>query len=524
MEAMIEGSVLAVAGVLVVRVLLKPPIRRELRAHPLLAVVLFSGAGFAAAFLTWAWLHSDAVGRVVAAVLGAGVVLAMVRARPGYGRFRGLPAGSLGLATSLDAIDDPDFYARSAERWGPIFKMSQVHHPVVCITDLAMGLEFLRAESDALVQSDWPFSRLVPGGYVEFMNGEPHARYRAMLAAGFTAEVLEECRGSITAVIRQQLAELARSGNGRGVDPEVFLYRIGFASLLRVVLGIAVDSAQVEALRGLFADLNRPFDIFLPTPGRVETAYRRLAAIVAELAAAARRPGSGSRPTGSVLAQVVAADPTRADDDTMIGNLILMVKDGSNMVRGLLRWLLKMNADDPRWAEQFRNVAEMNPEDPARVDGLASGFVNETLRLHGSRYVYRRLVRDARLGRYRLPKGWLVRLCLGEAHERPDRFPDPKRFDPARFAEGCPDRTQFCPFGDGAHACFGADLAVEVATAFVREVALGYEVGVVEDGPAWRINRHWGLWRPNPRFRVAIAARTRSGVAGSWPIQTPQPS
>jgi cytochrome P450 len=144
-------------------------------------------------------------------VLAAAVIVGAVRARPNYGRSRRLPAGSLGLSESLDAIHDPDYYSRTAARLGPVFKMSQIHQPVVCITDLQTGLEFFRDNEDRLLQSEWAFNRLVPGGYLEYMNGDLHAQVRAMLAPSFTREVVAAARPVLTDVTRTQLAAMARA-------------------------------------------------------------------------------------------------------------------------------------------------------------------------------------------------------------------------------------------------------------------------------------------------------------------------
>ena len=206
---------------------------------------------------------------------------------------------------------------------------------------LALGLELLRTDDDALVQSNWSFNRLVPGGYLEYMDGDAHGRYRRIFAAAFTQEVLADSRESITLAVRRQLAEMARSSTGDGVDQEPFLLPISLTSLLRAVLGTSADGERFDELRSLFTELNRPLD----------------PATLPELVESARQASSAAPGARSVLAHLMQSDPTQVDDDTVAGNLILMVKEGSIMVRGLFRWLLKMLAQDPRWAEQIREVA-----------------------------------------------------------------------------------------------------------------------------------------------------------------------
>lgn len=93
-------------------------------------------------------------------------------------------------------------------------------------------------------------------------------------------------------------------------------------------------------------------------------------------------------------------------------------------------------------------------------------------RLTYTRQVYQEALRDMRrtsliqrwslhettLGGFRVPAGALICIFPYLLHHDPRVFPDPERFDPARFAPGWEDtplRQSFLPFGDGAHVCVG---------------------------------------------------------------------
>ena len=491
-----------VGAVSVVRIVARRPFLREVRAHPRLAgmgaIVAIAGLLVVALFA----VRMELVRRLVTGAVALGVIGAFVRSRPGYGRSRGLPPGSLGLGASLDAIDDRAFYATSAERLGPVFKMSQFHRPVACTTDLQTWLAFDAANEDALVQSDWSFNRLVPGGYLEYMNGELHTRYRAHFAPAFSPDVVEASCSAMLAIAREQLATMHRASQPEGVHPEPYLLPIAQVSLLRAVLGVGAEHPRFDSLREYFSDLNRPMELYLPAPRSSQETFRWLASTVAELA----RDGTASP---SVLAHLLASQPDLANDETAIGNLVLMVKEGSIMVRGMLRWVVKLLADHPEVVEDIRAAST----EPARLEALTTAFVNETVRLHESPYLYRSVTRDVELGGYRVPKGWLVRLCLAEAHSDSQSFVEPKSFDPSRFQDAAAhvqttglegDTPGFCPFGKGRHACVGGGVAVEIAKAVVQEAALGYNLHTLKDGAAWRINRHWGLWRPSLALRVVL--------------------
>ncbi len=496
------------AAVLLGRVLVKQPIRRELAARPLLALVVVA-AGIAGVALAVSVSVQNPLARRAGVLLLAVVVVAcVVRARPNYGRRRRLPAGSLGLSESLDAIHDPDYYSRTAARLGPVFKMSQLHQPVVCITDLRTGIEFFHENEDRLVQSEWSFNRLVPGGYLEYTNGDAHTRLRGMLAPRFTREVVEAARPVLAEVTRTQLAAMARASHPSGVHPEPFLLPVVQVPLLRMILGIGPDHPQSDAIRQRFTDLNRPLELFLPVPRASREAFDWLSATIALLVREREIEAAGGRVgTPSVLADLASAYPSMATDETAIGNLVLMIKEGSIMTRGLLRWIIKMLADHPAEVEQIRAAAG----DAGALDARARAFVQETIRLYESPYLYRRVAQKVPLGEYRIPEGWLVRLCLTEAHARPDVFPEPHRFEPSRFLEQPVASAHHCPFGSGDRACPGADIAIEIAKTVVQQAALDFDLRAVDDGAAWRINRHWGLWRPSLRLRVTLESATAGG-------------
>lgn len=512
--------VLGVAAALAVRVLLKAPVRREIRSRPLLL-----GGALATSFLVLSVAVAQ-VARVptlrhgLAMAMAAGIGIAFIRARPGHGTKRGLPPGSLGLTVSLDAIEDTDYYARASARHGHVFKMRQIHQRVVCITDIGLGTRLFDEQGDHLRQSDWAFNRLVPGGYLEYMDGELHHRTRGVLAPAFSRDVLDATRDVVTAAARRALLEMSGASLPHGVHPEPFLLSIPQTSLIRMVLGISPGHPDFESIRDDFLILNRSLELFLPIPSPSRDAYARLATRMGELARA------GAIDARSVAGELTLADAEGLDDPTIVGNLVLMVKEGGIMVRGMLRWVIKMLADHPREVEALRALDGASRE----FDERCAAFVIETIRLHESPYLYRRVEREVEVGGYRVPPGWLIRLCLREAHRDAATFDRPEQFEPRRHVATPPEPGDFCPFGSSPRVCPGSDIAVEIGKAVVREAALGFDVESVSDGPAWRINRHWGLWRPSRDFRIRLRdiGRTASppgtGGPGLAPDESPERS
>lgn len=495
-ELLASLLVMTAASVPLVRIVILRPVRREFATHPLLAMVAAIVAVVAVSLGLWLLVVSPVSRRIIVVVAVALWILGWLHARASFGSGRRLPPGSLGLRTSLEAVDDPSFYARAAVSHGPVFKMRQVHQPVACVTDLPVITDVLERNDGSLGQSQWSFNRLVPGGYLEYMEGAPHARYRRLFADAFTSESMQGARETIARTSSAQLSAMARAAGVNGVHPEPYLYPVPFTALLHSILGVSPSHPRVPELTSGFEAITVPFEVHLPTPPSIAAGYSSLVSITRDLAHDAVE---SSIP--SVLRSLVRHDASLAVDDTILGNLVLMVKEGSIMVRGLLRWILKAMASDPSIAEKLRASAS----NEAQLESLSVATVREALRLHESRYLYRTARRDVEVGKYRVPEGWLVRLCMGEAHEDSRHFPEPQRFDPSRFLAGTPGADRYCPFGAGVHSCLGEELTLAIAGGFVREASLRWELRAVRDGPMWRINRHWGLWRPSLDFRVTLS-------------------
>ena len=111
------------------RMALQRPIRRELQSHPVVGGIAMLLVLSVVAVGSYLAVQSAMWRRVLCAVVVAGWLLFWFHARIAYGRRRGWPPGSLGFTASMQAIEDPDFYAKATAAFGPVFKMQQAHRP-----------------------------------------------------------------------------------------------------------------------------------------------------------------------------------------------------------------------------------------------------------------------------------------------------------------------------------------------------------------------------------------------------------
>jgi cytochrome P450 len=112
---------------------------------------------------------------------------------------------------------------------------------------------------------------------------------------------------------------------------------------------------------------------------------------------------------------------------------------------------------------------------------------------------------------FRLPKNWLVRICVAECHRDAGTFADPDRFDPDRFLNRDYPRTAYSPFGMGRHACNGVPLAMGIAHAFFEELTRSFDWTVDGHGLLERDFRHWSHWRPARTMRLVLNAPVGDG-------------
>jgi cytochrome P450 len=130
-----------------------------------------------------------------------------------------------------------------------------------------------------------------------------------------------------------------------------------------------------------------------------------------------------------------------------------------------------------------------HPEIQDRVagdEGLCRAALMEGMRLYPPAYLTQRLTtEDVPLGGYLLPRATLVMVSAWVTHRHPAFWPDPSRFDPARFT-GAQNRPRYAyfPFGGGPRSCIGEHFALLEATILLRALLDRYRVETLDAVPA----------------------------------------
>jgi cytochrome P450 len=176
------------------------------------------------------------------------------------------------------------------------------------------------------------------------------------------------------------------------------------------------------------------------------------------------RPG---RDLFSHLCQV--EDRGGLDDEAMVRSFITVMFGAFDTTSLGVTSMIYMLAKHQAWQARLRDEvdamadAELDPTSLTKLEQVEWVW-KETLRLMPlSGGVPRRALRSVTVGGYDLPAGTFVIPMTSAMGRHPRWWSEPLKFDPMRFsparAEDKRHPAIFLPFGAGAHACIGAQLA-----------------------------------------------------------------
>ena len=312
------------------------------------------------------------------------------------------------------------------------------------------------------------------------MDGDAHRGLRRALQPAFSGQSLRGYREIAEPMYDEAVERWAADGRVRfkSVGRRLFA-----RSALAIFLGVTdpddaalFDRDMTAVWQGiLLATSRNPAFSFTWRKGlRGWSRIRaRLLAMIAE-----RRDDPSTR--GDDLLSALVASRTElpgVEDDVAIVQVIMNVMiaafDTTSMASTSMAYGL---ATHPEWQtelrEELRNAAADAVPHDARAYPKLDWTWRETLRRWPVTGVLaRRPTRDVDVAGHTVPAGALVWAAMGLAATDPELWTEPTRFDPERFS---PERAEykrrprlFAPFGMGAHACIGMQLAaLEAKTLF----------------------------------------------------------
>jgi len=294
---------------------------------------------------------------------------------------------------------------------------------------------------------------------------------RIAAAYGRAADMFEEM---VTATF-EVISDVTFSG-GEGFD------RASVHAAIETYIG---QTAKVSLLDILGAPA------WVPRPGRLiaRTGMAEMKRI-ADAAIEARR-SDGARAVPDLLDLLLdGEDPKsgrRMTTAELRDNLLTFIVAGHETTALTLSWALYLCAFDPAVQGRARAEAQSVLGDRAATAAdiahlpLIRAIVDEALRLYPPAAFLSRTAQaaDTLCGRDILP-GDTVILPIYALHRHHALWPDPDRFDPARFADPkAIDRFAYLPFGDGPRICIGANFALQEAVIILATLLARHRFALV---------------------------------------------
>ncbi|MCX5387293.1 cytochrome P450 [Streptomyces sp. NBC_00083] len=346
-----------------------------------------------------------------------------------------------------------------------------------------------------------------------------HLRQRRLVQPAFTAARMD----GYATVMGKEAETLAESWHaGQEIDLLADLTTTTMRVLIRALLP-TIDPQQANELAshirvliaGVFvrAAIPYPWVHQLPTAGNRRFNHARDAARAAAdqvVAAARRSPSAGGALATLMATPDDAADPAFTDEE-LRDQVITLLVAGAETLAATVAWLLHLLARHPHVETRLRTELEdtLAGATATAADLPALPYTRnvllEVLRLYPPAPMLTRVsTTEVTLGGYPFPAGTDFFFSAYQLHHGPS-FPNPERFDPARWDAPPTSETRhaYIPVSAGRRKCLGDTFALAEGVILISAIA-----------------SRWQL-RPAPKSRVRPHARLALAPAGLRMITEP---
>ncbi|MFJ7154190.1 cytochrome P450 [Streptomyces sp. NPDC101118] len=366
-----------------------------------------------------------------------------------------------------------DLLTRTRELLGGVAAFRLGPDPTVLVTDPRAAQQVLALHPDRYVKRSHR-ARLLVGDGVLSATGDAWRRQRRVLQGQFTGKGMRRYEDRIEAAARTAAARwaaYARTGEEFDLGDE--MRRFALDTIWRSLTGHPLDAHTERELAAVSTVMGALPTLPAGAPGAAVAAeLARIDAVARHAIGAARRGEAG--PDGPGLLHVLldaAGEHAEYTDDLLRDELVTLLVAGHETTATTLTWLYLLLDRHPEAREEA--LAAGGEGTPERRQALGA-LVHEALRLYPAAWILpRHAVEDGLLAGHVVPAGTDVLVCPYLTHRDPELWPDPERFDPARFTT--PGRRpsepgSHLPFGIGPRACLGLQFALREATALLEHL------------------------------------------------------
>jgi cytochrome P450 len=304
--------------------------------------------------------------------------------------------------------------------------------------------------------------------------GERHMRQRKLLLPPFHGDAVERYVQMITDVAEREI-DGWRTGDELKLAPR--MQAVTLKVIMAGVFGIegkpaagTLEHRFYQTVRRLTAISTNPLwrIVELRNIGRLEArgTLRRLLAIVdRDLYALirdrrARGEVEGALDIFSLLLSARDEDGQALSDEELRDELLTLVLAGHETTANSLAWTFERLLRAPAPYARLRELARAGDAGTESAEYIEA-TIHEGMRVRPVIPMIVRLAKPQwRLGEYVLPAETPIAVSIVALHHREDSYPQPHRFEPARFLARKPGTYTWLPFGGGIRRCLGATLAM----------------------------------------------------------------
>ncbi|WP_326949340.1 cytochrome P450 [Amycolatopsis sp. NBC_01307] len=358
---------------------------------------------------------------------------------------------------------------RLREKYGDAFTVNvPIFGHAVVISGAAEIKQLFMSGPDLVDNQEVNLGRVLGPRSLFALSGEEHRRQRKLLVPPFHGRRLAAYEKIVE---EETVRELASWPEGRAFATLPSMMRITLNAILRAVFGAeGAEFAELRALLPPFVTLGSRLAVLpISKKGRLnpwrrfERLRRDYDAIVDRLIAKARADERLDE-RDDVLALMLQSrydDGAELSREEIADQLLTLLTAGHETTATTLAWAVERLRRHPG---VLRELAE------ATDSKLLDATILEVQRTRPVIDLTARQVKQDgfRLGRWTLPKGYVVLVSIALIHDDDTLFPHAATFDPHRFAGARPDLYQWIPFGGGTRRCIGAAFATMEMTVVLR--------------------------------------------------------
>jgi pentalenene oxygenase len=368
-------------------------------------------------------------------------------------------------------------------------------------------------------------AREVAGNGLLTCPHQEHRRQRRLIQPAFHRDRMPGYANAMSARLTETIAGWTK---GQIIDVPTAMYTLAATITVEAMFSSDLPPAAIRSaiddlttiVRGMLPRMLMPvLADRLPTPGNLgyRKAGARLRRQLNDIIASRRADGADH---GDMLSAVLAAcdldDEGGGPTDAEVSDQVLTIFGaGTETTAATMAWALHLLALHPDVERQVHDEVDATlagaPAGPEHLPRLSmtGNVVTEALRLYPPIWIATRtLTSGTNFGGHRFPPGTVFAYSPYLLHHRADLYPDPERFDPARWdaRRPPPSRDAYIPFGAGARKCIGDQFGIMEATLALATIASRWRLEPLP-GPA--IRPAIGITLSPRRLKMRVTTRTR---------------